>query len=195
MPPPASNWRRLLLIQNFTCKLKLKRSLTELYISVIITLRKKLEMHWQNRNAFWTSNNNFHSNWYLQNKISYYIYIYIYVSHTHVCCCCSCCCCCCFCLNKNSTSCKNFKMLQFLTDIHNFQCPSFKLQNSIYIFDLNIVAFQTFFVSCFGQWRMPLRVGNMYRGLHRTFLVPDTLQSYTSLGPSYTIIVSSFADH
>ena len=95
MPPPASNWRRLLLIQNFTCKLKLKRSLTELYISVIITLRKKLEMHWQNRNAFWTSNNNFHCNWYLQNKIRYYIYIYIYiyVSHTHVCCCCSCCCC------------------------------------------------------------------------------------------------------
>ena len=96
-----------------------------------------------------------------------------------------------FCLSKNSTSCKNFKMLQFLTDIHNFQRPSFKLQNSIYIFDLNIVAFQAFFVSCFGQWRMPLRVENMYRGLHRTFLVPDTLQSYSSLGPSYTIIVSS----
>jgi len=86
-------------------------------------------------------------------------------------------------------------MLQLLTDIHNFQSPSFKLQNSIYIFDSNIVAFEAFFVSCFGQWRMPLRVENMYRGLHRTFLVPDTLQSCTSLRPSYTIIVSSFADH
>ena len=80
-----------------------------------------------------------------------YTYIYIYVSHIHVCCCCSCCCCC-FCLSKNSTSCKNFKMLQILTDINNFQRPIFKLQNSIYIFDLNIVAFQPFFVSCFGQW-------------------------------------------
>jgi len=81
-------------------------------------------------------------------------------------------------------------MLQLLTDIHNFQRPSFKLQNSIYIFDLNIVAFQVFFVSCFGQWRMPLRVENMYRGLYHTFLVPDTLQSYTSLGLRYTEIVS-----
>ena len=53
----------------------------------------------------------------------------------------------------------------------------------------------SFFRVCFAQWRMPLRVEHMYRGLHRTFLVPDTLQSYTSLGPSYTVIVSSFADH
>ena len=78
-PSPASNWRRLLLIQNFTCRLKLKRNLTELYISVIITLRKKLEMHWQKRNAFWTSYNIFQCNWYLQNKLKYYIYIYIYI--------------------------------------------------------------------------------------------------------------------
>ena len=42
-------------------------------------------------------------------------------------------------------------MLHILTDIHNFQRPSFKLQKSIYIFDLNIVAFKAFFVSCFGQ--------------------------------------------
>jgi hypothetical protein len=34
-------------------------------------------------------------------------------------------------------------MLQLLTNIHDFQCSSFKLQNSIYIFDWNIVAFQT----------------------------------------------------
>jgi len=96
---------------------------------------------------------------------------------------------------KNARSCTNFKMLQLLTDIHNFQRPSFKLQNSIYVFDWNIIAFQAFFVLCFGQWRMPFCVENMYRGLHHTFLVPDTLQSYTSLGLSYTVIVSWFADH
>jgi len=42
---------------------------------------------------------------------------------------------------------------------------------------------------------MPLRAKYMYRGLPRTFLVPDTLQFYTSLGLTFTVIVSSFADH
>jgi len=54
-------------------------------------------------------------------------------------------------LSKNARSCKDFKMLQLLTDIHNFQLSSFKLQNSIYVFDWNIVAFQAFVLSCFGQ--------------------------------------------
>jgi hypothetical protein len=84
-------------------------------------------------------------------------------------------------------------MLQLLTNIHNFQRSSFKLQNSIYIFDQNIAAFQAFVVSCFGQWRMSLHVENMYRGLNDTFLVPDTLQSYTSLWLTYTEIVNWFA--
>jgi len=66
-------------------------------------------------------------------------------------------------------------MLQLLTNIHNFQRSSFKLQNTIYVFDWTIAAFRAFVVSCFGQWRMSLHVENMYRGLNHTFLVPDTL--------------------
>jgi hypothetical protein len=97
-------------------------------------------------------------------------------------------------LSKNARSFKNFKMLQLLRDIHNFQRSRFKLQNSIYVFDWNILVFRAFVVSCFGQWMMSLHVENMYRGLNRIFLVPVTLQSYTSLGLSYTEIVSWFAD-
>jgi len=67
-------------------------------------------------------------------------------------------------LKKNARSYTNFKMLQLPTNIHNFQLSSFKLQNSIYIFDWNILAFQAFVMSCFGQWRMSLHVENMYRG-------------------------------
>ena len=96
--------------------------------------------------------------------------------------------------SKNARSYKNFKMLQLLTDINNFQRSRFKLQNSVYVFDWNILAFRAFVLSCFGQWRMSLHVENMYRGLNHTFLMPDTLQSYTSLGLSYTEIVSWFAD-
>jgi len=51
-------------------------------------------------------------------------------------------------------------MVQLLTDIHNFQRSRFKLQNSIYVFDWNIVAFRAFVVSCFGQWWMSLHVEN-----------------------------------
>jgi hypothetical protein len=97
-------------------------------------------------------------------------------------------------LSINARFYKNDKMLQLLKDIHNFQRSRFILQNSIYVCDWNIVAFQAFLMSCFGQWRMSLHVENMYRGLNHTFLVPDTLQSYTSLGLSYTEIVSCFAD-
>jgi hypothetical protein len=99
-----------------------------------------------------------------------------------------------FFLSKNARSYNNFKMLQLLTDIHNFQSSRAKLQNSIYVFDWNVVAFRAFVVSCFGRWRMSLHVENMCRGLNHTFLVPDTLQSYTSLGLSYTEIISWFAD-
>ena len=97
-------------------------------------------------------------------------------------------------LSKNARSYKNVKMLILLTCIHNFQRSSFKLQNSIYIFDWNILAFQTVVLSCFGQWRMSLHVENMYRELNHTFLVPNTLQSCNSLGHSYTEIFSWFAD-
>jgi len=85
-------------------------------------------------------------------------------------------------------------MLQLPTNIHNFQRSSFKLQNSIYVFDLNSLAFQTFVMSCFGQWRMSLHVENMYMGLNHTFLMPDTLQSATSFWLSYTKIFSWYAD-
>jgi hypothetical protein len=37
------------------------------------------------------------------------------------------------------------------TNIFNFKYASFNLQNSIYVFDWNIIAFQSFVVSCFGQ--------------------------------------------
>ena len=97
-------------------------------------------------------------------------------------------------LQKNARLYKSFKMLQLPTNIHNFQISGFKSQNSVYIFDWNIVAFQAFVVSCFGQWRMSLHVENMYRGLNHTILVPDTLQSSTSLWLSYTEIVNCFAD-
>jgi len=85
-------------------------------------------------------------------------------------------------------------MLQLLTNTHNFQSSGFKLQNSVYVFDWNIVAFKVFVVSCFGQWRMSLHVESMYRGLNHAILVPDTLQYYTSLWLSYTEIVNWFAD-
>ena len=85
-------------------------------------------------------------------------------------------------------------MLRLLTNIHNFQRSGFKLQNSVYVCDWNIVAFQVFVVSCFGQWRMSLHMENMYRGLNHTFLVPDTLQSCNSLCLSYIEIVNWFAD-
>jgi len=42
-------------------------------------------------------------------------------------------------------------MQQLPTNIHNFKHASFKLQNSVYLFDWNIVAFQAFVMSCFGQ--------------------------------------------
>ncbi len=48
-----------------------------------------------------------------------------------------------------------------------------------------------FRVSCFGQWMMSLDVD---RELNHTFLVSDTLQSYTSLWLSYSAIVNWFAD-
>jgi len=46
--------------------------------------------------------------------------------------------------------------------MHKFQNSGFKLQNSVYVFDWNILAFQVFVVSCFGQWRMSLHVESMY---------------------------------
>jgi hypothetical protein len=54
-------------------------------------------------------------------------------------------------LKKNARSYKNFKMLQLLTNMHNFQSSGFKSQNSVYVFDWNIAAFQAFILSCFGQ--------------------------------------------
>jgi len=85
-------------------------------------------------------------------------------------------------------------MLQPLTNIHNFQRSSFKLQNPFYVFVWNILAFQAFAVSCFGQWRMSLHLENIYRGLNHIFLVPDTLISYTCGWLSYTEIVNWLAD-
>jgi len=38
-------------------------------------------------------------------------------------------------LRINARSYKNYKMLQLPTKIHNFKHASFKLENSIYIFD------------------------------------------------------------
>ena len=60
--------------------------------------------------------------------------------------------------------------------------------------NLGIVAFQAFVMSCFGQWRMSFHVENVYRELYHTYLVPDTLQSYSSLGFIYTAIVKWLAD-
>jgi hypothetical protein len=97
-------------------------------------------------------------------------------------------------LRKNAKSYKNFKMLQLLTNINNYKRSSFKLQNTVYVSDRNIIAFQAFVVSCFGQWRMSLHVENLYRELNHTFLVPDTLQSYSSLWLSCTEIVNWFTD-
>ena len=54
-------------------------------------------------------------------------------------------------LRKNARSYTNFKTLQLPTFMHNFQRSGFKLQNSVYVFDWNIVAFQAFVLSCFGQ--------------------------------------------
>ena len=68
-------------------------------------------------------------------------------------------------LRKNARSYKNFKMLQVPTNIYKLQLSGFKLQNSVYVFDWNIIAFQAFVVSCFGQCMMSLHVENMYRGL------------------------------
>jgi len=59
---------------------------------------------------------------------------------------------------------------------------------------LGIVAFQAFVMSCFGQWRMSFHVENVYRELNHTYLVPDTLQSYSSLWFIYTAIVKWLAD-
>jgi len=97
-------------------------------------------------------------------------------------------------LRKNARTYKKFKVLQLPTNIHNFQLSGLKLQNSFYVFDWNIVAFQAFVVSCFSQWMMSLHVENMYRGLNHTILVPATLQSFTSLWLTYTEIVHWFAD-
>ena len=63
--------------------------------------------------------------------------------------------------------------------------------NTFHVFGWNIVAFHAFVVSCFGQWMMSLDVD---RELNHTFLVSDTLQSYTSLWLSYSAIVNWFAD-
>jgi hypothetical protein len=48
-------------------------------------------------------------------------------------------------------------------------------------------------MSCFGQWRMSFHMDNAYRELNHIFLVPDTLQSYSSLWLSYTVIVNWLA--
>jgi len=37
---------------------------------------------------------------------------------------------------------------------------------------------------------MPLHVESMYKGLNHTLLVPETLQSYTSLWLTYTEIIN-----
>ena len=54
-------------------------------------------------------------------------------------------------LRKNVRPYKSFKMLQLRKNIHNFQLSGYKSQNSVYVFDWNIIAFQAFVVSCFGQ--------------------------------------------
>ena len=53
--------------------------------------------------------------------------------------------------SKNTVSSKNCKMLQLPTNIHILTQASSKLQNSINVSDWNIVAFQAFVMSCFGQ--------------------------------------------
>jgi len=54
-------------------------------------------------------------------------------------------------LRKNARPYKSFKMLQLPTNVHSFQISGYKSQNSLYVFDWNILAFQAFVVSCFGQ--------------------------------------------
>ena len=45
----------------------------------------------------------------------------------------------------------SLKLCILPTNIHNLKQARFKLQNSIYAFDWNIVAFQAFVMSCFDQ--------------------------------------------
>jgi len=84
------------------------------------------------------------------------------------------------------TRCSNFSSLLLVI----WWCTDLQTLKSLYIFDWNIIAFQAFIMSCFGQWRMSFHVENVYRELNHSFLVPDTLQSYTSSQQSYTEIVN-----
>ena len=53
-------------------------------------------------------------------------------------------------------------MLQIPTNIHILKCANFTLKIRIYVFGLNILEFQAFLMSSFGQWRV-FSCGIMFR--------------------------------